>query len=296
MRRKVRYHPAQLVPIEAQPTRNQRPYDMTNELYLSEDFRQRWSEPVDLDRLMQIEGEVFRQVARRRTLKFELGGKAYFIKIHRGVGWAEIIKNLLQLRWPVLGAQNEYQAILRLQKLGVETMTLAAYGKRGQNPAELESLVVTESLEQTISLEDVVLQQQHRPVPLRLKRALLTRVAKMASALHTNGLNHRDLYICHFLLHLLPHEKWPDSNDFHLYLIDLHRVQIRKRTPERWVVKDVAALHFSSMGAGLTLRDRLRFIRAYSDLPLRQALQNQSEFWAKVEQKAQALLAKPIKG
>jgi hypothetical protein len=43
-------------------------------------------------------------------------------------------------------------------------------------------------------------------------------------------------------------------------LIDLHRAQLRKKTPRRWVVKDVAGLYFSVMDIGLTQRDLFRFV------------------------------------
>ena len=63
----------------------------------------------------------------------------------------------------------------------------------------------------------------------------------------------------------------------------------------RWIEKDVAALYFSSLGAGLTLRDRLRFVKAYRGLPLRESLQRDRRFWAAVEGKARQLERKPCR-
>ena len=37
-----------------------------------------------------------------------------FIKLHYGVGWREIFKNLLLGRWPVLGAKNEWRALAHI--------------------------------------------------------------------------------------------------------------------------------------------------------------------------------------
>ena len=87
------------------------------------------------DHIIQLEGEMFRNIANRRTLRFSSNGKRYFLKAHYGVGWKEIIKNLLQLRLPVLGARNEWLAIRRLQALGVETMTLVGHEELDRNPA-----------------------------------------------------------------------------------------------------------------------------------------------------------------
>ncbi len=45
--------------------------------------------------LMQLDGEIYRDIANRRTLRFTLNGRRYFLKAHYGVGWKEILKNLL---------------------------------------------------------------------------------------------------------------------------------------------------------------------------------------------------------
>ena len=70
--------------------------------------------PATFDAFLALEGEIFRQVGERKTLRFVAGNRGYFIKIHAGVGWREIFKNLFQGRLPVLGAKNEVRAIERL--------------------------------------------------------------------------------------------------------------------------------------------------------------------------------------
>ena len=258
-------------------------------------FKRDWGSEPSFDQIMALEGEMYRQVARRKTFKFNLNGRDYFAKLHKGVGWAEIVKNLILLRKPVLGAENEYQAINALDRLGIKTMTLAAYGQRGSNPAELESFVITESLEPAPSLEDIGLTWAKSAAAPELKRALITRVASISAQMHRNGMNHRDLYICHFLLKQAEFDALTDVNDLQLYLIDLHRVQIRKQVPRRWLVKDLAALYFSSMDIGLTKRDLLRFIRDYSEQSLRVSLKDNRSLWQAVEKKARVLKSKPIK-
>ena len=82
--------------------------------------------------------------------------------------------------------------------------------------------------------------------------------------------------------------------DIKLYLIDLHRVQMRARTPRRWIEKDVAALHFSSMNIGLTRRDRLRFMKSYRGIAAAADSWMMNDiFWDNVERKAQKLCLKP---
>jgi len=263
---------------------------------VTESFSKQLPERFSFGAFMSIEGEIFRQVEGRRTLRFELGGRGYFIKTHSGIGWKEVFKELSQGRLPILGAENEYKAIKKLPELGVDTMTLTAYGKRGWNPAQQESFVVTESLDNRESLEDFCRDWPQSPPSIRLKRLLIDKVAEIARSLHENGLNHRDLYICHFLLEVEKLPEFLDAGEVKLALIDLHRMQFRNEVPFRWKVKDVAALHFSSMDIGLTKRDLLRFIKLYSQKPLRQELQENRGFWEKVQVRAERLYNSPLAG
>ena len=239
---------------------------------LDEPFRTLWAGRDPFAAVEELQGEVFRELEARRTLRTEVAGRGYFVKIHRGVGWREIFKNLLSLRLPILGANNEWRAIQRLEQLGVDTMRGVAFGLRGGNPATQHSFIVTEELAPTISLEDFCRDWPARPPSVPLKRALLRRVAEMARRMHQGGINHRDFYICHFLLRLDPA---PTPERLKLSLIDLHRAQIRAQTPCRWRDKDLASLYFSALNIGLTRRDIFRFLRLYFDRPLRAVLREE---------------------
>ncbi|NJC89194.1 MAG: lipopolysaccharide core heptose(I) kinase RfaP [Desulfuromonas sp.] len=251
------------------------------------------SEDAVFAKVMALDGEVFRNLAGRKTLRFVLDGKGYFAKLHFGVGWREIFKNLLTMRKPVLGARDEWRAIHRLEQLGVATMTVAGFGEQGRLPSHQRSFLITDELANTISLEDYCRPWPVVPPPAALKRMLIEKVAKIARSLHNHGVNHRDFYICHFLLDTTTQKVPCAAEDINLYLIDLHRVQTRAHTPRRWIEKDVAALHFSSMNIGLTRRDRLRFMKIYRDRPVRQILADERRFWEKVESKARKLCLKP---
>jgi heptose I phosphotransferase len=244
-------------------------------LFLDEPFRTLWAGQDAFAAARALEGRVLRALEGRRTLRTEVDGRGYYVKLHRGVGWGEIFKNLVTARLPVLGAEHEWHAIRRLTELGVDTMKAVAFGRRGANPAQLESFIITEELAPTVSLEDYCRDwPMHPPLPA-LKRALIERVAQMTARMHRGGVNHRDCYICHFLLHTEPP---PSPERLRLSLIDLHRAQVREGpTPRRWRDKDLAALHFSTLEIGLTRRDRLRFLRAYFGRPLREVLDAEAD-------------------
>lgn len=251
-------------------------------LELRDDFKQAWLDPFAA--VEELTGEVFRNKEGRTTLRFEFESAGYFLKIHRGIGWGEIFKNLLQLRLPVLGAEQEWLAIRRLGELGIPTMTAVGFGKRGSNPARQFSFLVTEELVDTISLEDYCAPWLHTAPAYSEKVALIRNVAVTASGLHHNGVNHRDFYLCHFLM---PRQGGP-VGERPLHVIDLHRAQLRNAVPRRWLLKDLAALYFSAADIGLSKRDVLRFVRTYTGLPLRQALADKT-FWLQVKKRAEQL-------
>ena len=104
--------------------------------------------------------------------------------------------------------------------------------------------------------------------------------------MHNSGANHRDYYLIHFLLRRGyddNRELSPEKSE--LYLIDLHRMQLRKRTPYRWRVKDVAGLYFSSMDMSLSWRDLYRFMRIYTGKSLRETLVQDRRFWKDVQKR-----------
>jgi heptose I phosphotransferase len=229
--------------------------------------------------------QIYRNKEGRKTLRFQLGQRSYFLKLHSGVGWAEIFKNLLQGRLPVLGAGNEYRAVQALRRIDVDTMSVAAYASEGRNPARQRSMIVTDDLVGTVSLEDYCRDWKSAPPPLATRIKLIRKLADSAGRMHRAGINHRDFYICHF--HLEP-ASLAQVNPT-CYLIDLHRAQIRQQTPRRWQVKDLAGLYFSAMDCGLDKRDLLRFMAHYSEGGLRQALQQDRGLWQDVSHRAERL-------
>ena len=228
-------------------------------LYFSDTFRKAWGKDP-FGHAFAVQGEVFRAVKNRKTMRFSMDGKSYFIKLHGPVGWGEIWKNLFQFKLPVVGSANEYLAISLLSKLGVPTMTPCAFGIRGVNPASMESFLVTEDLVGMVSLEDFCRDWKTNPPPVELKNRLIRALAVTCARMHGSGLNHRDCYLCHFLLDPAS----LNAKRIRLHVIDLHRAQIRSRIRRRFRVKDLAGIFFSSMDLGLSRRDALRFIAAYT--------------------------------
>jgi heptose I phosphotransferase len=87
--------------------------------------------------------------------------------------------------------------------------------------------------------------------------SLALAVADVARRFHTAGFNHRDFYCCHFFIQ--------ESCDgrFAVRLIDLQRVEQRRRWRARWIIKDLAQLAYSAPGERVTRTLRMRFIKRY---------------------------------
>ena len=106
--------------------------------------------------------------------------------------------------------------------------------------------------------------------------------------MHLSGLNHRDLYLCH--LHI---KEDVNFNDLKVYLIDLHRAQIRSNVPERWLVKDLGGFFHSILQFGLSEKDFYRFMTTYFECSLSELLQKRSKLIKKILNRCFSMYMKP---
>ncbi|MBN6360950.1 lipopolysaccharide core heptose(I) kinase RfaP [Providencia huaxiensis] len=249
-------------------------------------FNELWKNKDPFIETDKLQGEVFRALETRKTLRFELEGRSYFIKIHYGTTLKEVLKNLLSFRLPVLGADREWNAIHRLTQVGVDTMNGRAFGQKGINPLRRHSFIITEDLTPTVSLEDYCANWLDNPPTFSTKQMIIRRVAQMVRKMHAAGINHRDCYICHFLLHL-PFAG--NEEQLKISVIDLHRAQLRNSVPTRWRNKDLIGLYYSSLNIGLTQRDIFRFMKFYFGLSLQKILKQEQNFIEKVSRKAEKI-------
>ncbi|MCL2075169.1 MAG: lipopolysaccharide core heptose(I) kinase RfaP [Betaproteobacteria bacterium] len=256
-------------------------------LTLLEPFRTLWAGKDAFAEVERLSGKVYRVMPGRRTLRVEIAGEGYFVKIHHGAGWREIFNNLVRGRLPVLGAGQEWQALTRLAEANVPSMTAIAFGEQGWNPARRRSFIITREIAPAVDLEAYTLNWRESPPASTEKRALIAEVARMTRQMHLTGVNHRDCYICHFLW-----QRTTAPSGFaekivpRLFLIDLHRAQVRAAVPRRWRDKDLAALYFSALEIGLTRLDRFYFLRIYFAKPLADIFRQEATLLAWLEREA----------
>lgn len=253
--------------------------------YLRSDIEAAWQGEDPLQAAFKLNGEVFRQVATRTTMRVQIEGKHFFVKLHYGVGWLEVLKNWLQLKRPVIGADNEYEICQALASLGITAPIPAAFAMGPGSIAHRRSFVLCDELQGYMSLEDVTdTWAQHPPTPMQRHR-LLVGVARFARGFHQAGFVHRDFYHCHLWLN---QEAW-SRNQVELGVLDLHRARQFAQLPDAWRARDLAALLFSTLDFDFSQRQWLRFIRIYSQRPLRQELEERGAFWQRVRRRAEKL-------
>jgi heptose I phosphotransferase len=222
-------------------------------------------------------GDVAKNLLRERTttrlvLKDAAGrDRAFYLKRHGPAPWKEYVKPLLRLTRPMLGARHEWNAILRFHEAGIPTMTPVALGESGG-----ESFLLTQGIEGCTKLSHWVEAiragtngthadhaangcQAMLNGQSRQSREVVLSVAQIARTMHAAGLHHQDFYLTHFLVS----EAGPPGE---LFVIDLGRARHRRRLSRRWIVKDLAQLHFSAALA--TKSQRARFFAAYLGRPI----------------------------
>lgn len=119
--------------------------------------------------------------------------------------------------------------------------------------ALLTAAVPGESLER--------LAQRSVPLPRTTIQRLLVDTAHLVARLHRAGLVHRDLYLSHLFADL------SDPLRPQLCLIDLQRVIRPRWLRTLWLVKDLAALHYSTPAPLVTASDRLHWLKQYWGVP-----------------------------
>ncbi|OHB68392.1 MAG: hypothetical protein A2V70_00490 [Planctomycetes bacterium RBG_13_63_9] len=192
-----------------------------------------------------------------------------YLKKHHVRTWRSRLGAMLGIRQAETAGRIEAQNVRALKAAGIEVMDLMAYGERIHADGLLESFVLTEELQQFEPLEQF-LRGQFGPSPSHLcmrhdrdrdRDRLIRRLARIVRRFHAAGYNHRDLYCCHFFI------KEPVPGEFQIKLIDLQRVQLRRRFRRRWLVKDLAQLAWSVPRNRVRCTQRLAFMRHYLGVP-----------------------------
>lgn len=186
-------------------------------------------------------GELLRRKGPKENRVLRLPGEepssplVFYLKIHRRGRGREGIR--------------EWDATRAVRAAGLPTPVPAAAGR-----CRHASFFCSAALDRALPLDDLLRTRPPAPGP---KRALAEDLGRLAARLHRAGLFHRDFYLCHVFA--TPDPAAPPR----LHLIDLQRVLRPRVRSRRWAVKDLAALHYSSLAVTVSDLLRLRALRRY---------------------------------
>jgi len=223
----------------------------------------------DLERLMALKAADLRELP-DATVVSE-GRHGFVLRIRRG-------RDLPTIYWKEFGPRNWYdplkdrvrgskarrawQGSLKLQRIGIFTARLIAYG---EEPVEgifkhARSFLVTEEIEDAQSVDDFLRAFPNDPNPERIeqKRGLMHALGHTVGRIHQADLYHSDLRLENIM--------WRPgaSGRPRLYFIDTDRVLQSIAITDREIVKNLMQVNWFFL-PGLTLTDRARILASYAD-------------------------------
>jgi len=208
----------------------------------------------DLGEIMSTEaGEVIKHaIEERKTVKIafpEPHPATVYLKRHYTAGHLKTLAGFFRLQKHKT-AYDEFVNICEFHSKGLPTVIPVAAGIKKNGMSGTESFLLTIALENCMRLDHYLDDSLHTE---KHNAKLITKLALLIKKMHESGFNHRDMYLCHILI----------DKKGGLFIVDLHRADKRNRVPERWIIKDLAALNYSAPTEHISGTDRLRFLRAY---------------------------------
>jgi hypothetical protein len=157
-------------------------------------------------------------------------------------------------RFPVLStaapAGDEAEGYRLLSDRGISAPVVAAWGRLDDG----RSFIATEDLAGFTPADKLI----ESGLPFE---RLLIPTAELTAKLHSAGLHHRDLYLCHFMA------RCEGSGPAELRLIDAARVRPLPGalTRRRWIVKDLSQFWFSTTQLPITNFQRDQWLGRYCE-------------------------------
>ncbi|MCD6460715.1 hypothetical protein J7L67_08630, partial [bacterium] len=204
----------------------------------------------------KTDGRKFTDNPGRTVETFFLDNKRMFIKKHFPAKKKLSVKENKKI---ICHARQEWINHLLCSDLEINVPVPVLWGYDEYNAS---SVMVTLEISNSESLEQI-LKNGGLPNDFLKRFDFIAQIAAIAKSLHQNNYCHKDFYTGHILVQS---EGLTDINDPVFYLIDLQRVAKLKFLKQRWAVKDIAQLNFTSDYGCVSDKDRLRFMKLYFEV------------------------------
>ncbi|RLD11189.1 MAG: hypothetical protein DRI44_04240 [Chlamydiae bacterium] len=213
------------------------------------------------DDIMKLKGvDLITRKKVRTVVTLKKDDHIWYLKRHFKTFAKDSLLEFLRYRKPMSNARLEWQAIQILTAIGIPNVPAIAMGEDFKNKIfEKSSFIITDELKNGRSLEQIL----NEGISLSVNNIirLTERVGKLARKLHNSGLTHRDFYLGHIYV------VGDLSKEYKLHLLDLQRVKPGAKIYNRWSVKDLSALLFSSNAIKcISSTDKMRFLFTYLNI------------------------------
>lgn len=142
---------------------------------------------ADLDAVFALEGEVVALDSMTRTLRVEIGGRAYYVKRYAGLGKKPLRRWLATPR-----VQLEWENLQHFADWGIPTARLVAHGLERQGGRFLRGALITEEIPATADLSELARADDPRLKSRRWLDGVSHRLAEIARAMHGRRFVHGD--------------------------------------------------------------------------------------------------------
>lgn len=149
------------------------------------------------------------------------GGVRAHIKQYKAVGVTGRLRNLFRTSQ----ADAEFAHLLAAKKAGLPVPEVILFGRHGSN-----AYLATQFIRNSEPLAQIL-----RRNPSALDDALIRSVAELVARVHKAGFLHHDLHLGNILR----------DGDGRLYLVDLHRLEIKPSLSDGEIIRNLAFLDFS---------------------------------------------------
>jgi len=206
------------------------------------------------------QGELLREIAGRGNVRLDLPEGVFFLKRHNRETFFHWLRHLLLLKRVCPPGRREFRNCFDLERIGIATALPVAFGEERRPLLYGRSLILSAKIAEAEPLNLYLERKFHPPLSregMSKKRQLILQVADIARLFHKSLYNHRDFYLNHFFV------REQSAGGVEIFLIDLQRMERRKYLRRRWLIKDIAALHYSADSSIISRTDRIRFLRRY---------------------------------
>ena len=189
---------------------------------------------LNFDQIFRLQGDLVRKIQNRQVLYVSNDYGPLFIKKFDAPPVKEIFKSFFHLKYPIISAKNEFEALRYLKKNNIKTIQAVCFGSSGI--ILKKSFLITEPLNHMVQLDDYL-----KGANLETSEKCLLEVCKIIKQIQKLGVIHRDLYLCHFWI---PNDM--DKNcKKNIHIIDLHRAVIKNYISPKERLKEIADFIFS---------------------------------------------------